>query len=70
MVQSLVSQSFRKSVLFWSAKRVSVLDLQHLGSRLFALLGVAGHACLLITLLGAVASGFLLLTLLGVLQHT
>ncbi len=66
MVQSLVSQSFRKSVLFWSAKRVSVLDLQHLGSRL----GVAGHACLLITLLGAVASGFLLLTLLGVLQHT
>ncbi len=45
---------------------MSVLDLQHLGSRL----GVAGHACLLITLLGAVASGFLLLTLLGVLQHT
>jgi len=51
----------------WSGvqKKVSVIDLQHLGSLLSALQGAADVACMLITLLGAAALGLLLLTLLG-----
>ena len=41
--------------MVWTAKLVSVINLQHLGSLLSALQGVVGLACLLITLLGAAA---------------
>jgi len=51
--------------MVWTAKLVSVINLQHLGSLLSALQGVVGLACLLITLLGAAALGFLFLTLFG-----